>query len=272
MDLELTGRVAVVTGASRGIGLAITRTLLEEGANVVAASRSGSDELARLTDAHGEALCHVAVDLATEGGPAEAVAAAAAVFGGLDLLVNNAGGPPPGDTVPHGGFASRSDAQWLAMLDFNLLSAVRAIRAALPLLLENPRGGAIVNVSSVVARLPASYNIDYGAAKAALTNISKALSDELAPQGVRVNCVSPGPVRTPWWTDAGGAADIIAAQAGVDRDTLLDAVAPEMMALSTGRLVDPQEVADAVALLCSPRSASTTGADVVVDAGMLKAV
>lgn len=114
--------------------------------------------------------------------------------------------------------------------------------------------------------------MDYCAAKAALTNRTQALSEEFGPRGVRVNTVSPGPVRTPWWTDGGGAADIMAAQAGVDRDTLLATVAPEMMALTTGRLVDPQEIADAVALLCSPRSASTTGADLVVDAGLLKAV
>jgi NAD(P)-dependent dehydrogenase (short-subunit alcohol dehydrogenase family) len=87
-----------------------------------------------------------------------------------------------------------------------------------------------------------------------------------------VNTVSPGPVRTPWWTDPGGAADVIAGATGTDRTTVLEKMAPEMMALTTGRLVEPQEVADAVALLASPRSASTNGADIVVDAGMLKAV
>ena len=94
---------------------------------------------------------------------------------------------------------------------------------------------------------------------------------EFGAQGVRVNSVCPGPVDTPWWTAAGGAADIIAAQTGADRATLMTTVAPEMMQLVTGRLATPQEIADAVVLLASPRSASTTGTQVVVDSGFLKA-
>lgn len=115
-------------------------------------------------------------------------------------------------------------------------------------------------------------NVDYSAAKAGMNNLTQALSEEYGPQGIRVNTVSPGPVRTAWWTEEGGAADIIAAQTGTDRDAVMDTVAPEMMKLTTGRLVDPQEVADAIALLVSPRSASTTGSDWVVDAGFLKSV
>jgi NAD(P)-dependent dehydrogenase (short-subunit alcohol dehydrogenase family) len=88
---------------------------------------------------------------------------------------------------------------------------------------------------------------------------------------VRVNTVSPGPTLTPWWTDDGGAADLFAAQAGADRDSVLSTVAPEAMQLTTGRLVEPKEIADAVLYLASPRSASTTGAELVVDSGMSKA-
>jgi NAD(P)-dependent dehydrogenase (short-subunit alcohol dehydrogenase family) len=157
------------------------------------------------------------------------------------------------------------------MFEFNLLSAVRAIRAAIPVLVGRG-GGSIVNVSSAVARQPGAMNADYAAAKAALTTLTKALSEEFAPQGVRVNSVSPGPVRTPWWTDEGGAADVLAAAFGADRDAVLDQVAPEAMAVRTGRLLHPQEVADMIALLASPRSASTTGADVLVDGGFHKAV
>ena len=146
--------------------------------------------------------------------PAEVVARAVEAFGGLDILVNNAGGPPPGVTLPRVGRSSTpTDADWRAMFEFNLFAAVRAIRAAIPLMLERG-GGAIVNVSSGSARQPAPMNVDYGAAKAALNNLTKALSEEYGPQGIRVNTVSPGPVRTPWWTEEGGAADIIAAQAG----------------------------------------------------------
>ncbi|WP_248964407.1 SDR family NAD(P)-dependent oxidoreductase [Sphaerisporangium perillae] len=266
MDLKLSGRVAVVTGASKGIGLAVTRTLLEEGARVVAASRKPSAELDALA---GPDLVHVAVDLMDPAAPAEVVARAVEAFGRVDILVNNAGGPPPGVTLPRRSFLDATDAEWRAMFEFNLFSAVRAVRAVIPVMLEHG-GGAIVNVSSGNARQPSPINVDYGAAKAAMNNLTKVLSAEFGPQGIRVNTVSPGPVRTAWWTDEGGVADMIAAQAGTDRDTVMDSVAPGMMNLTTGRLVDPQEVADAVALLVSPRSASTTGAEFAVDSGFLK--
>jgi NAD(P)-dependent dehydrogenase (short-subunit alcohol dehydrogenase family) len=268
MDLELTDRVAVVTGASKGIGLAVVRTLLAEGARVVAASRTPSPELTGLA---GPALRHVPVDLMAADAPAHVIATAVEEFGGVDVLVNNAGGPPPGASLPRFSFLAPDDDDWRAMLEFNLLAPVRAIRAVLPSMLERG-GGSIVNVSSVVARQPGAVNADYAAAKAALSTLTKQLSEEFGPRGVRVNTVSPGPVRTAWWTEPGGAADIIAGQAGADRDTVLDKLAPEMMALTTGRLVEPQEVSDMIVLLASPRSASTTGADLVVDGGMLKAV
>ncbi|MGH3873075.1 MAG: SDR family NAD(P)-dependent oxidoreductase [Pseudonocardiaceae bacterium] len=268
MDLKLSGRVAVVTGASKGIGLAVTRTLLAEGARVVAASRKSSPELDALDSAH---LLHVAVDLMDPEAPGQVIARAVEVFGGLDILVNNAGGPPPGARLPRFSFLAPSDADWQAMFEFNLFSAVRAIRAAIPLMLERG-GGAIVNISSGHARQPSAVNVDYGAAKAGMNHLSKALSEEFGPQGIRVNTVSPGPVRTAWWTDEGGAADIIAAQAGTDRNSVMDTVAPGMMNLTTGRLADPQEIADVVALLVSPRSANTTGSDFVVDSGFLKSL
>jgi NAD(P)-dependent dehydrogenase (short-subunit alcohol dehydrogenase family) len=265
MDLELNGRTAVVTGASKGIGLAVVETLLDHGARVVATSRSRSSELDELD---GE-LVHVPADLMDPHAPAAVVARAAETFGGLDILVNNAGGPPPGTRLPRFGFLDLADDDWREMLEFNLLSAVRACRAAIPLLLERG-GGAIVNVSSAHGRQPSAVNVDYGAAKAAMINLTKALSEEFAPQGVRVNGVCPGPVRTPWWTDEGGAADILAAATGTDRESVMTTVAPEMMQLATGRLVAPAEIAATVAFLASPRSASTTGAEVVVDGGMLK--
>src|SRR3954469_4905321 len=264
MQLDLTGRVAVVTGASKGIGLAITRTLLQEGARVLATSRRSTPEL----DALG--VVHVAADLLDPGAPDTIVARATDAFGGIDVLVNNAGGRVPGATLPRTSFLDAGDAEWRAVFELNLFAAVRLARAAIPVMLE--RGGAIVNVSTGNARQPSPMNVDYGAAKAGLSNLTKALSEEFAPRGIRVNTVSPGPVLTPWWTEEGGAADIIAAHAGSDRDTVLTTLAPEAMGLSTGRFADPQEVADVVALLASPRSASTTGADFPVDSGMVKAL
>ena len=268
MDLQLSGRVALVTGASKGIGLATTRTLLEEGARVVAVSRSTSDALDDLACPE---LVHTPADLMDPTAPARVVDRAVQAFGGLDVLVNNAGGPPPGARLPRFGFADLTDDDWAQMFELNLFSTVRAIRAAIPAMRARG-GGSVVNVSSGHARQPSGINVDYGAAKAGMTNLTQALSEEFAPQGIRVNTVSPGPVRTAWWTDEGGAADILATYAGTDRDDVMDKVAPEMMNLTTGRLVDPQEVADVIVLLASPRSASTTGSDVVVDAGWLKAV
>jgi NAD(P)-dependent dehydrogenase (short-subunit alcohol dehydrogenase family) len=266
MNLELNGRVAVVTGASKGIGLAVARTLLQEGVRVVACSRTRSPELEALP---GE-FVHVPADLMDPDTPAELVATAVERFGALDILVNNAGGPPPGASLPRFGFLELSDADWHDMLEFNLISAVRTCRAAIPVMLERG-GGAIVNVSSVHGRQPSGVNVDYGAAKAALINLTKALAEEFGPQGIRVNGVCPGPVLTPWWTDEGGAADIFAAHVGADRDGVLTTVAPELMQLTTGRLADAQEIADAVAFLASPRSASTVGTELLVDSGMLKA-
>jgi NAD(P)-dependent dehydrogenase (short-subunit alcohol dehydrogenase family) len=268
VELNLTDKVALVTGGSKGIGLATARTLHEEGARVVVASRKSTPELDALL---GTNLVHVPVDLFDPEAPAVAVAHAVDVFGGLDVLVNNAGGPPPGVSLPRFSFLPLTDADWREMFEFNLFAVVRAVRAAIPAMLERG-GGAIVNVSTGNARQPGPMNVDYQAAKAALNNLTKALSEEFAPQGVRVNTVSPGPVRTAWWTEEGGAADILAAQFGADRDAVMDRMAPEMMALRTGRLVDPQEVADAIVLLASSRSASTTGADFAVDGGFLKAV
>jgi NAD(P)-dependent dehydrogenase (short-subunit alcohol dehydrogenase family) len=267
MDLDLTNRIAVVTGASKGIGLAVTRTLVEEGAHVVATSRNRSPEL----DALGGALLHVPADLTDPRAPAEVIARTAETFGGVDILVNNAGGPPPGTRLPRFGFLGLADDDWREMLDFNLLSAVRACRAAIPLMIERG-GGAIVNVSSVHGRQPSGVNVDYGAAKAALINLTKALAEEFGLQGIRVNGVCPGPVLTPWWTDDGGAAEIFAAHVGSDRDSVLTTVAPELMQLTTGRLADAQEIADAVAFLASPRSASTVGVELLVDSGMVKAL
>ncbi|WP_028653717.1 SDR family NAD(P)-dependent oxidoreductase [Nocardioides halotolerans] len=267
MDLMLKDKVAMVTGASQGIGLAAALTLRAEGACVAAVSRRCSPELAAALD---DSLVHVPADLATERGPAGAVEATVERFGRLDVLVNNAGGPPPGVTMPRFSFEHLDDGDWTAMLDFNVMSVVRAVRAALPHLLE--QGGSIVNVSSTHAHVPSGVNVDYGVAKAGVNNLTQALSEEFGPRGVRVNTVSPGPVRTPWWTKEGGAADVLAQALGSDRATVLERSAAELMNLTTGRLIDPQEIADVIVLLASPRSASTTGSDVVVDAGLRKAV
>ncbi|MBM7773891.1 NAD(P)-dependent dehydrogenase (short-subunit alcohol dehydrogenase family) [Actinokineospora baliensis] len=267
MDLKLAGRVAVVTGASKGIGLAITRSLLDEGAKVLAVSRGTSSELDAVA---GPSLRHTALDLMDPAAPEQAIAEAVSAFGGLDILVNNAGGPPPGVKLPRTSFHDATDEDWRAMFEFNLFSAVRAIRAALPHLAT--RGGSIINISTTLATQPSPMNVDYGAAKAALNNLTKVLSEEFAPQGIRVNTISPGGVRTPWWTDPGGAADRMAGMLGSTREEVLTTQAPQLLNMLTGRLITPEEIADMVLLLASPRSASTTGTTIPIDAGLLKAV
>jgi NAD(P)-dependent dehydrogenase (short-subunit alcohol dehydrogenase family) len=258
MDLHLTGRTAVVTGAGRGIGLAIVRALAGEGVTVVAGSRSTTPELAELA-ATGR-VHPVVADLGTPHGPAELVEAGIARLGGrLDILVNNVGGVHPRT----GGFSSVTDDDWLQALTINFLAAVRATRAALPYLLE--RGGSIVTVGSVNASLPDPLVIDYGAAKAALANFSKALSKEVGPRGVRVNTISPGPVATDLWLGSGGVAETVGA---------VHALAPEDVAKSavsgtaTGRFTRPEEVADLVLLLAGDRAGNMTGADVLIDGGL----
>ncbi|MCX4547136.1 oxidoreductase [Streptomyces sp. NBC_01565] len=259
MDLHLTDKVAVVTGASKGIGLAVTRALVGEGARVVAAARTVSGPLTEL--AAGGRVRPVAVDLTTPDGPEQAVREAVAAFGGLDILVNNVGAVRP----RLDGFLSLSDEDWTWALTINFLTAVRTTRAALPHLLE--RGGAsIVTVSSVNAFLPDPAVIDYSAAKAALTNFCKALSKEVGPRGVRVNTISPGPVETALWLGEDGVAATVAGGTG---STSADIVAGASAQAVTGRFTRPEEVADLVLLLASDRAGNTTGSDHTIDGGLI---
>jgi NAD(P)-dependent dehydrogenase (short-subunit alcohol dehydrogenase family) len=256
MDLHLEGRVAIVTGASRGIGLAVTRALLDEGAQVVAAARASSAELDELAKVG--AVKIVEVDLTEPLGPARLVGAAG---DRIDILVNNVGRAD----VRTGGFLSVSDEQWQASIDLNLLPAVRATRSALPVMLAAGRG-AIVNIASVNTTLSDPAVVDYSAAKAALASFSKALSKEVGPYGVRVNTVSPGPVATPMWLGADGVAATAATAAGTDPEAVVDQAARQSV---TGRFSQPEEIADIVLLLASDRTANITGADIRIDGGLI---
>ncbi|MGL5850916.1 MAG: oxidoreductase [Phycicoccus sp.] len=264
MDLELNDRVAVVTGAGKGIGLAVAGALAEEGAHVVAGTRTPTAELTALADRHGAEV--VICDLATAEGPVDLVQHAVGRHGRIDVLVNNVGA-----TAPREGFLAVDDAGWRSVLDVTLLSAVRTTRAALPTMLD-AGGGAVVNISSINARLPFPMVVDYSAAKAAMSNLTTALSEEFAPRGIRVNTVSPGPVRTPFWTAPDGFAHAMAAGSGTTAEAVMDEVLPQTMGISTGRVTEAHEVADLVLFLASPRSANITGADVVIDGGQVKTV
>ena len=194
MDLQLTSKVAVVTGASKGIGLAITRALAREGAFVVAGARTvdGLRGLDRVTS--------LAVDLVTAEGPARLVERALGEHGRLDVLVNNVGAV----RMRLQGFLGTSDEEFAWSLETNFFSAVRATRAVLPTMLKQG-SGSIVNIASVNAFFePDGGVLDYGAAKAALLNLTKSLAQEFGAQGIRVNAVSPGPVSTDLWLGESG--------------------------------------------------------------------
>jgi NAD(P)-dependent dehydrogenase (short-subunit alcohol dehydrogenase family) len=259
MDLELGGRVAVVTGASKGIGLAVVHALVAEGAAVVAGART-VDTLAGI-----DSVTALEVDLARPGGPEHLVRSALERHGRIDVLVNNIGAV----RLRVDGFLATSDADFEASLQLNFFAALRATRAAVADML--PRGeGTIVNVTSVNAFFqPDGLVIDYGAAKAALLNVAKALSQELGPNGIRVNCVSPGQVETDLWLGDHGVAATIGHATGVDPASVREQA---MAAIATGRFSTADEVATLVALLASPRTANVTGANFVIDGGLVKTV
>jgi putative oxidoreductase len=250
-------RTAIVTGASRGIGLAIARELKADGMYVVGAARTVTPEMEGATD------LALAVDLSSPGGAAELVERTLAERSRLDVLVNNAGS----FVARTEGFAAIDDDEWLRTLDANLMTAVRTIRAALPSLLESH--GTIINVGSARARAPQPPVVDYAAAKAALVNLSRTLADELAPHGVTVNTVSPGPTLTPAWERPDGFGASLAQARGQRLDEFLESF-PQAAGLSTGRFTEPEEVAALVALLASGRARNMNGAHLIMDGGQDK--
>jgi NAD(P)-dependent dehydrogenase (short-subunit alcohol dehydrogenase family) len=257
MDLELTEKVAVVTGANKGIGLAITRALMAEGAHVVAGSLS-TENLDGL-----ERVNPVAVNLMAPDGPGRLVRKALDAHGRLDVLVNNVGAV----RIRVDGFLGTSDEEFEWALQMNFFTGLRATRAALgPMLGQG--SGSIVNIASVNSFFqPDAATIDYGAAKAAVVNLSKSLSQEFGPKGIRINCVSPGQVSTDLWLGQHGVAATFAEATGVDADTIRTTAAA---GIATGRFTTPEEVASLVTLLASDRTANVTGVNYVIDGGLIK--
>jgi NAD(P)-dependent dehydrogenase (short-subunit alcohol dehydrogenase family) len=206
-----------------------------------------------------------AVDLAQADGPAALVARATEQHGRVDVLINNVGAAH----VRLDGFLSVTDEDFIASMELNFYAAVRTTRAVVADLLRREASGAIVNVASINSFFqPDGAVIDYGAAKAALVNFAKALSQELAPKGTRVNNVSPGPVATDLWLGDHGVAATIAGASGADPDEVRRGVIAN--GIPSGRFSSPREIATLVVLLASPRSANVTGSSFVVDGGMVK--
>jgi NAD(P)-dependent dehydrogenase (short-subunit alcohol dehydrogenase family) len=254
---ELTPSFAVVTGGSKGIGLAVVRAFAAEGAQVVAAALT-VDALEGI-----DRVTPFAVDLVEPGGSERLVAEAVEKHGRIDVLVNNVGGVK----IRLDGFLQISDEDFERSLQLNFFAALRATRAAVAEMIKQGQG-AIVNVASVNAFFhPDGLVIDYGAAKAALLNVAKALSQELGPKGIRINSVSPGPVATDLWLGEHGVAATLGDAAGVDPDAVREQA---IAGTPIGRFTTPEEVATLVTLLASPRTGNVTGSNYVIDGGLVK--
>lgn len=243
LSQEFSGRRALVTGGSRGIGAAIAQRLLDGGARVVIAARSGGEDSPA-------AATFVSGDVSTSDGARTIAKDAIAALGGLDILVNNAGGSR---AFPEGS-PSIPDEEWLDTFALNFLSAVRLTNAVLPALRES-KAAAVVNISSTAATMPFGPTAHYGAAKAALDAYSRTLAMELAPSGIRVNVVTPGPVAT------SSANELRKSFPGISDDEWLRWV-------PLGRLGMPGDIAEVVAMLASDRAEWMTGVNYRVDGGM----
>jgi 3-oxoacyl-[acyl-carrier protein] reductase len=239
----MSGRRCLVTGSTAGIGLETARLLAAEDARVVTSGRRHAPRV-------GE-VAHVVADLARPREPERAVAEAAEALGGLDVLVNNVG------MARHARFEEVPDEEWSAYWDLNVMSYVRAIRAALPHLREG--GGAIVNVSSTAGKRPSTGMPHYSVTKAAVLSLSRLVADLYARDGVRCNAVTPGPTATDAWLGEGGLAE----QQG-DREEVLVRVGAGR---PLGRLAQPEEIAAVIVFLASERASYVTGSAWSADGG-----
>jgi 3-oxoacyl-[acyl-carrier protein] reductase len=254
MDLGLRDKGCVVTGASQGIGLAISTRLVAEGAKVLMVAR-GEERLSAAAEALGAEW--LAADVTVADCADRIVATAIEQLGGLDVLVNNAG------TSANQPLATLTDDDFRAQFELNVMASVRLMRLAAPHMAQ--RGwGRIVNVASSSGKRPSSSNVAYSVAKAAQLSASRAFADAYAADGVLVNAIAPGPVATGLWLDEGGLADQAAANAGTTRD---EALAAARAKVPLQRFGTPEEIADVAVFLCSARAGNVAGAAWSVDGG-----
>ena len=255
LQIDLTGKRALVTGGTRGIGKGITDRLRAAGATVVVAARSAPRTPSPQV---------ITADIATADGPATIAERALAILGGVDIVVHNVGG----SQVSPGGVTDLTDDDWNQAFQVNLFGAVRLDRALVPAMIAG-RSGVIIHITSTQRSQPLPGTAPYAAAKAALANYSKALSDELAPNGIRVNSVCPGFIETE--AAAAFVSEHAAAQQ-ISMDAARAQVIKSIGGIPLGRTGDPTDVGDLVAFLASDHARYLTGAEYLIDGGSTRTV
>jgi len=254
MDLELEGKVCVVTGASRGIGLEVGRSLCAEGAQVLFVGRD-ADALVQAADGCGGE--YLAGDITDPDVAERIVATCAEQMGGIDVLVNNAG------TSFARGLDELTDEDWQGQWGLHVMAPMRLMRAAAPHMVKRG-GGRMVNVCSSAGKRPSLTNAAYSVTKAAQLSLSRVFADSYASENVLVNAVAPGAVASELWMGADGLAEQVAAARG---GTAQEALAAQAGKIPLGRLAEPREIADIVVFLCSARASNVTGAAWSADGG-----
>ena len=260
MDLQLRDKVAVVTGGSVGIGLAIARGLAAEGTDLVLCARD-ADRLAAvagpISKEFGVRVEPVAADMATAEGTATLAARVNEEFGGADILINNAG------TGSEETILSAPDERWQAYWELHVMAAVRLARALAPGM-KARGGGVILHNASICATQPLGYEPIYNVTKAALVMFSKCLANELISDGIRVNAVNPGLVMTPDWQKT---AKLLTEGSGTSWEDHLQKIADDNAPI--GRFAEPDEIANLFVFLCSPRASYMVGSTYYIDGGWL---
>jgi 3-oxoacyl-[acyl-carrier protein] reductase len=269
MDLGLAGRGCVVTGASSGIGRETALQLCAEGAKVLLVARgekrlaAATEEATRVAEAAGGTAAAISLDVTAEDAGERMLASAEDLFGGLDVLVNNAGAARwrDLDDVP--------DEDWRAQYELNVMAPLRAMRAGIPPMAE--RGwGRVVNVCSTAGKRPSAAMAEYSVAKAAELSLSRLFADRYAKTGVLVNAVAPGPVEAEMWMEEGGLLDqsLDLGGAGSREEALAEAGSKRPI----GRLAQAGEIASAIVFLCSERASYVAGAAWSVDGGTVQVI